>query len=123
MSQCSALSRLTGLTPTAPTCCWTYGTETNTTAVTSLAVGAKNMKRQAHSAENPIVALIISLPCSAQFPHCHVISDNEPLHQRSAGIRILQCMLHFPALFFQTFLFMEQCQRFLLDAVITVVST
>lgn len=43
MSRCPALSQLTGPTPTAPTCCWTYGTVTNTTAATSSAVCCKNM--------------------------------------------------------------------------------
>lgn len=34
--------------------------------------------------------LILTLSYSTQFPHCHAISNNEPLHQRSAGICILK---------------------------------
>lgn len=95
LSRCPAPSQLTGHTPTAPTCCWTYGTVINTTDATSSAVGGENLKlnRQASYAKKNNFFLL-SLSYSTQFPHRHAISNNEPLHQRSAGICILQHKLH-----------------------------
>lgn len=90
VSWCPAQSQLTGPTPIAPTCCWMWEIVTSMTAATSLAVG-NHEAGSLNSLYKKMTFLIsiVCLSCSTQFSHCHAISDNEPLHQRSAGIRIL----------------------------------
>lgn len=61
------------------------------------------------------LVLIIFNSYSTQFPHCHAVSNNEPLHQRGAAICILKHKLqkYVPVLFSPCYYVVKSIPRLL----------